>query len=71
MPSIVTNINGCNEIVIDRENGIVIPVKNTPTIQKAFLNKINDPDFFTKMVKKAAMKSLFNGFYFSESEYLS
>jgi glycosyltransferase involved in cell wall biosynthesis len=28
LPSIVTNINGRNEIVIEGENRIIIPVKN-------------------------------------------
>src|SRR5690606_17651365 len=29
LPSIVTNINGCNEIVQEKYNGIIIPKKNT------------------------------------------
>jgi glycosyltransferase involved in cell wall biosynthesis len=28
LPSIVTNINGCNEIIIE-ENGTIIPVKDS------------------------------------------
>ena len=35
LPSIVTNINGCNEIIIDGENGLVIPVKNANALYKA------------------------------------
>jgi glycosyltransferase involved in cell wall biosynthesis len=27
LPSIVTNINGCNEIIVNRKNGLIIPVK--------------------------------------------
>lgn len=34
LPSIVSNINGCNEIIIEGENGIIIPVKD----QNALLN---------------------------------
>ena len=49
LPSIVTNINGCNEIIIDGENGIIIPVKNSAAIEKAFLKMINDPAFFTHL----------------------
>ena len=49
LPSIVTNINGCNEIIIERENGVIIPVKNTEALKekmelfvtnKAFLSKL-------------------------------
>jgi len=32
LPCIVTNINGCNEIIIDGENGTIIPVKNSETL---------------------------------------
>ena len=28
LPSIVTNINGCNEIIETNKNGLIIPVKN-------------------------------------------
>jgi glycosyltransferase involved in cell wall biosynthesis len=34
LPSIVTNINGCNEIIIEGENGTIIPVKD----EKALFN---------------------------------
>ncbi|WNH10239.1 glycosyltransferase family 4 protein [Thalassobellus suaedae] len=35
LPCIVTNINGCNEIVSEPENGIIIPVKNTKALFEA------------------------------------
>ena len=28
LPAIVTNINGCNEIIRDKQNGLIVPVKN-------------------------------------------
>jgi len=34
LPSIVTNINGCNEIIIDKLNGVIIPVKNETALLK-------------------------------------
>lgn len=40
--SIVTNINGCNEIIIEGENGTIIPVKSTEilhTTMKGFCEK--------------------------------
>ncbi len=35
LPCIVTNINGCNEIITNNENGIIIPIKNTAAIYSA------------------------------------
>ena len=37
LPSIVTDINGCNEIIINQKNGIIIPVKNTEELTKVML----------------------------------
>lgn len=33
LPSIVSDINGCNEIIIEGENGSIIPVKNTVAVR--------------------------------------
>lgn len=35
LPSIVSDINGCNEIIIDGKNGIIIPVKNVDELVKS------------------------------------
>ncbi len=45
LPSIVTNINGCNEIISEGENGIIIPVKNVDTLCEAMKKMIVDSDF--------------------------
>ena len=37
LPSIVTNINGCNEIIVHQETGIIIPVKNEQALYEAML----------------------------------
>lgn len=45
LPSIVTDINGCNEIIKEGVNGTIIPVKNIETLykkMKLFLNKTNE-----------------------------
>lgn len=42
LPSIVTDINGCNEIVVDRQNGLVIPVKDEDALKSAMELLIND-----------------------------
>jgi glycosyltransferase involved in cell wall biosynthesis len=38
LPSIVTNINGCNEIIIEGQNGTIIPVKDSDALYLA-MNK--------------------------------
>jgi glycosyltransferase involved in cell wall biosynthesis len=43
LPSIVTDINGCNEIIIDNENGIIIPPKDEKKLYEAMLSFLNDP----------------------------
>lgn len=35
LPCIVTNINGCNEIIQQEKNGIIVPVKNSKALQNA------------------------------------
>lgn len=49
LPSIVSDINGCNEIIINNENGIVIPVKSTSDIYTAMATMITDQNSFTQM----------------------
>lgn len=49
LPSIVSNINGCNEIVKDDKNGIIISVKNSETICKAMNKMIYDTDYRMKL----------------------
>lgn len=53
LPSIVTNINGCNEIIIDEKNGIIIPVKDVNAIYIA-MNKIRKDDAFRIYLKQNA-----------------
>jgi glycosyltransferase involved in cell wall biosynthesis len=45
LPSIVTNINGCNEIVIEGENGTVIPVKDSGAIYETMIKMVSDDAF--------------------------
>ena len=44
LPSIVSNINGCNEIITSGENGIIIPVKNKQKLLEAMQKLIENPD---------------------------
>jgi glycosyltransferase involved in cell wall biosynthesis len=57
LPSIVTNINGCNEIVIEGENGILIPVKNSSAMYEA-MNKMMVNDNFREKLQKNARQMI-------------
>lgn len=43
LPSIVTNISGCNEIIKENINGSIIPVKNYLAIKDAMRNFVQNP----------------------------
>ena len=53
LPSIVTNINGCNEIIIEGENGVIIPVKNKNAIFEAMNSFISNKTQMEKMKQNA------------------
>jgi glycosyltransferase involved in cell wall biosynthesis len=53
LPSIVTNINGSNEIIIDGQNGVIIPVKNTNALQEAMLKMMFDLNFYSELQSNA------------------
>ncbi|MUP46836.1 glycosyltransferase family 1 protein [Gramella sp. BOM4] len=53
LPAIVSDINGCNEIVKDRENGIIIPVKNEEALKKAMQEILNNPSLFSRLSQNA------------------
>jgi len=53
LPSIVSNINGCNEIIVEGENGIIIPVKNSDSITQAMNKLMHDKDYYYKLKKNA------------------
>jgi glycosyltransferase involved in cell wall biosynthesis len=49
LPSIVTNINGCNEIIMDGQNGIIIPVRDTESLSKAMSKIISNVNFYKQL----------------------
>ncbi len=53
LPSIVTDISGCNEIVTDQVNGIIVKSKDCDTLHAAMEKMIVDPDFVAKTAKDA------------------
>ena len=42
LPCIVTDINGCNEIIINGQNGIIVPPKDALKLQDAMEQLVND-----------------------------
>ena len=53
LPSIVTDINGCNEIIIPNENGVIIPSKDEEALYQAMENFLFYPEEIQRMAKKA------------------
>jgi glycosyltransferase involved in cell wall biosynthesis len=53
LPCIVTDINGCNEIIEDKKNGCIIPVKNQKAILESMINFIDDKEQFFEMQQNA------------------
>ena len=53
LPSIVTDINGSREIVLDGENGVVIPSKDSGALYEAMRDFVEDDDRRGRMAAKA------------------
>ena len=49
LPSIVTDINGCNEIIRSDVNGIIIPVKDMQAIYNAMKKLVSDKSYCNKV----------------------
>ncbi|WP_449032655.1 glycosyltransferase family 4 protein [Porphyromonas sp.] len=53
LPSIVTDINGCNEIIVEGENGLIIPPQDTNALYRGMKSMIEDKDLYNKCKKNA------------------
>lgn len=53
LPSIVTDINGSREIIIEGENGTIIPSKDSKTLYQAMEKMIIDDEWRKKMANNA------------------
>jgi glycosyltransferase involved in cell wall biosynthesis len=53
LPSIVTNINGCNEIIEDGINGAIIPAKNAGAIKYAINKMASDQKWYLTLKRNA------------------
>lgn len=60
LPSIVSNINGCNEIIEEGENGLIIPPKNTTYLQEAMLKLITDQKLYDHLKRNARSRIVQN-----------
>lgn len=53
LPSIVSDINGCNEIIVEGKNGTIIPAKNHQAIQNAMVKLITDKEYYQTLKSNA------------------
>lgn len=53
LPSIVTDINGCNEIIIEGENGRIIPPRDKDALLSIMTWFLDHPDEVAKMASKS------------------
>lgn len=53
LPAIVTDINGCNEIVVDRKNGTIIPPKNLEALRQAMERMMDDREYYERLKENA------------------
>lgn len=53
LPCIVSDINGCNEIIQEEENGLIIPAKSKDALVEAMSRMIKDGKLFEAMKQKA------------------
>lgn len=51
LPSIVSNINGCNEIIVDHRNGLIIPVKDENALFEAMKKMVINISLVNDMKK--------------------
>lgn len=53
LPCIVSDINGCNEIIVEGENGSIIPVKNSEAIYNAMHKFLSDVHYYKELKKRS------------------
>ena len=53
LPCLVTDINGSNEIIIEGENGVIIPPRDPEALQQALSKLLTDPAAMAAMAQRA------------------
>jgi len=49
LPCIVSNINGCNEIIKEGSNGTIIPVKDSEAIVEKISRFVEEKEYYTAL----------------------
>ncbi|ESU27261.1 Capsular polysaccharide biosynthesis glycosyl transferase [Flavobacterium limnosediminis JC2902] len=49
LPSIVTDINGCNEIIAEGQNGMIIPAKDDKALEVAMIKMMKDTALYQQL----------------------
>lgn len=49
LPCVVSDINGCNEIIAPLQNGLIVPVKDAAALQSAMKELISNPALYAAM----------------------
>lgn len=49
LPSIVSDINGCNEIIINGKNGVIIPPKDAASLREQMINILENRDLYLSL----------------------
>ena len=52
LPQIVTDINGCNEIIVQNKNGIIVPPQDEHALYKAMKYFLDNPNEVKRMAKE-------------------
>lgn len=60
LPSIVSDINGCNEIIIEDINGIVVPPKNAEELFMAMKLLVSEDEIYAKLKSTARQNIVTN-----------
>lgn len=66
LPAIVSDINGCNEIIVNRKTGIIIPVKNMQALKNA-MEEIMENNILRQELSKYSRTSICK--YYERQDY--
>jgi glycosyltransferase involved in cell wall biosynthesis len=53
LPCIVSDINGCNEIITDGYNGVIIPPKDENALFQSMIRLVENPEKRLKLAKNS------------------
>jgi len=53
IPAIVSDINGCNEIIRNQENGLLVPAKSIPLLLKAMQLIVEDATLYSRLQRQS------------------